>query len=252
MTNEALESRPLRDIVTENFRTAEVFERHGLDFCCQGKQTLGEACAERGIDAASITRELHDLGGRRGQQFAEWSPGLLVEYIIQHHHTYVREKIPVLAAHTEKIASVHGERHPELIRIADIFKQVASEMQFHMLKEERMLFPYIKALAAARGGRGNLERPPFGTIRNPIAMMESEHEAAGSGVGEIRLLSGDFTIPDDACATFRVTYQELREFEQDLHQHVHLENNILFPRSIALEDQVFEQAPSTFSREAHP
>jgi regulator of cell morphogenesis and NO signaling len=147
--------------------------------------------------------------------------------------------IPVIAAHTQKVASVHGENHPETIAIAKHFSVVYKDLKQHMMKEEQMLFPFIKYLSKAEQKKSSAERPFFGTVKNPIKMMEIEHQNAGDELSGIRDLSDNYTPPDDACNTYKVCYQELKEFEEDLHQHVHLENNILFPKSILLEDKIF-------------
>lgn len=232
-------TRMIKEIVNEDFRTAAVFEKYSIDFCCGGKKPLEAACKEQGIDVAHVLADLRNLDsiaqGRNGARFTEWELDLLAQYIVQNHHQYLRRAIPSLLAHTQKIASVHGKNHPELLPIAEQFEAVANELNGHMMKEERILFPYISALAAARRNGTTPPQATFQTVRSPIAMMESEHQSAGDGTAFIRNASKGFTLPADACTTYRVTYQELEEFERDLHQHVHLENNILFPKAIELE-----------------
>ena len=231
--------RMIKDMVTEDFRTAAVFEKYSIDFCCGGKKPLEAACLEQGVNVADVLADLHNLdqvAASGGARFAEWDLDLLAQYIVQNHHQYLRRIIPSLSAHTEKVASVHGKNHSELLGIAEQFAAIANELSGHMMKEERILFPYISALAAARRDGTKPQRPPFQTLRNPITMMEAEHQSAGDGLAFIRTLSHGYTVPADGCTTYRVTYQELEEFERDLHQHVHLENNILFPKAIELED----------------
>jgi regulator of cell morphogenesis and NO signaling len=231
----------IKDMVTEDFRTAAVFEKYSIDFCCGGRKPLETACQEQGVTVADVLADLHDLDGASasgGGRFTEWDLDFLATYIVQNYHAYVRRVIPSLIAHTEKIVRVHGKNHPELLPIAEQFSAIASELASHMMKEERILFPYISALAAAKRDGASLQRPPFGTIRNPIRMMEAEHQSAGDGFAFIRKTSQGYTVPSDGCTTYRVTYQELEEFERDLHQHVHLENNILFPKSILLEEEL--------------
>jgi|WetSurMetagenome_2_1015567.scaffolds.fasta_scaffold560339_1 regulator of cell morphogenesis and NO signaling len=232
------ETHTLKEIVRHDFRAAAVFERYSLDFCCNGGVTIEQACATRHLDAAPILAELTNLSHSPvppDTRFTQWEADALIEHIVNVHHSYVRNAIPVLLTHTAKVARVHGERHPEVITIAERFSSVAEELSHHMMKEERVLFPYIDALVkAVREG----QQPPvthFGTAANPIRMMEAEHAAAGDTLYTIRSLSDNYTPPADACTTYQVTYQELRQFETDLHTHVHLENNILFPRAIALE-----------------
>ena len=234
-----MEPTTVKEFVTRDFRAAAIFEKHGIDFCCKGGVSLESACAEKGLDAARIRQELSGLAHTEATQerYETWGLDALVGHIVATHHRYVRSAIPVLQAHTAKVASVHGERRPEVIEIARIFEEVAAEMNSHMFKEEMILFPYISALAMARRSGGPAPRAPFGTIANPILMMEAEHASAGGAMERIRHLSDNYTPPEDACTTYRVAFQELRQFELDLHTHVHLENNILFPGAMQLESE---------------
>ncbi|MBI2429851.1 MAG: iron-sulfur cluster repair di-iron protein [Ignavibacteriales bacterium] len=235
------DSQTIKEIVTQNFRAASVFEKYSLDFCCKGGVTIADACKEKQIDPAKVVADLHTLNDATNgshQRFNQWDVDFLTTYIISNHHEYVRQAIPALRAHTQKVASVHGERHPEMKKVADLFGVVANEMISHMHKEEHILFPYIITLGLSSKEKKFSSGSPFGTVRNPIRMMEQEHESAGSLMYEIRDLTGDYTIPGDACTTYRVTLKELQEFEHDLHQHVHLENNILFPKAVLLEEQL--------------
>jgi regulator of cell morphogenesis and NO signaling len=239
----------IRAVVAEDFRAASVFERHGIDFCCGGNKPVVEACRDLGVDPAALQAELDAVLGPSdpaAPRFNTWDLDLLAGYIVSNHHSYVREAIGTLRTHTRKVAEVHGEHHPEVVAIADQFENVAQELTRHMMKEENMLFPYINALVAASRG-ASMPVAPFGEVANPIRMMEIEHQAAGDEMAAIRQLSGNYTTPADACTTFKVTYQELQAFEADLHQHVHLENNILFPKSLALERRLkgFADAPAS-------
>ena len=227
----------IRDIVAEDFRAASVFQRHRIDFCCGGNRPLGEACREKGVDEHSVAAELAAVTATPGDvpRFNTWELDFLAHYIVANHHAYVRRAVETIGAHTQKVATVHGERHPETVQIAAHFAAVADDMAQHMAKEERMLFPYIVRLAEASRAGQPPPAAPFGTIANPIRMMEMEHQAAGDLLAAIRELSRDFTPPDDACTTYRVAYKELEEFEGDLHRHVHLENNVLFPKALDLE-----------------
>jgi regulator of cell morphogenesis and NO signaling len=228
----------LSQIVVNNYKTAAIFEKYNLDFCCRGNKLLQAACEEKGVEKEAVIAELNDLFSKRDEsngRYNEWNPDFLVEYIVNNHHSYVRKITPTLLGHTQKIASVHGERHPETIGVARIFNAVSKDLKHHMMKEEEILFPYIRYMAKALTGTAKPERPYFSTVENPIKMMEAEHEAAGDELYEIRSLTNNYTPPADACNTYRVCYQELREFEEDLHKHVHLENNILFPKAIVLE-----------------
>ncbi len=238
MTTPDLLTLSLKDIVTQDFHAAAVFEKYTLDFCCRGGKTIDEACRERGIEAASVLGDLKTLSSKSQEsstRYGEWPVDFLIDFIVKNHHGYVTRMIPVLYAHTQKVASVHGARHPEVIQIAAHFDAIAREFQQHMQKEEHALFPFIKALARSKDGGQPATPSPFGSVQNPIRMMEAEHQSAGDEMRTIRELSGGYVPPDDACTTYRIMYQELRDFEVDLHQHVHLENNILFPKAIALE-----------------
>lgn len=229
----------LSEIVKDNFRTAAVFEKYSLDFCCNGKRTLRDACIEKGINPFNVINEIDKIDAssvKEENKPDEWKLDFLIDYIINNHHAYVNRMLPVISAHTQKIASVHGANHPEVKKIAEIFSAVNSEMKHHMMKEEKILFPHIKMLVKNNGSGGAVDKPYYGTIKNPIAMMETEHQSAGDGMAEIRKLTGNFTPPEDACNTYRICFQELKEFEEDLHRHVHLENNILFPKAIYMEE----------------
>ena len=245
LVSENVTGLTLSDIVTKNYKSAAVFEKFGLDFCCHGKKSIPEACKEKGVDAEEVLTQLEKLdennSTEREEQYNQWELDFLTDYIVNVHHKYVREIIPVISAHAEKIASKHGENHPEVISIANNFSIVYKDLKQHMMKEEQLLFPYIKYLVKTEKNAGIAEQPFFGTIKNPIQMMELEHESAGNLLGEIRNLTNDYTPPAEACNTFKVYYKELKDFEEDLHKHVHLENNILFPRAIELENKMFNK-----------
>jgi regulator of cell morphogenesis and NO signaling len=228
----------IRELVAADFRTAAVFERLGVDFCCHGCQTLAEGCHEAGVDAGALLQELEAIlesPADAATRFNEWPLPSLVDHIVTRHHAYVRESLPRLLSHSRKIADVHGSRHPELARVAKLVEEVNDEMTSHMMKEEHILFPYISNLARAAEGVGSRPMAPFGSVQNPIQMMEAEHESAGRAMAEMRSLTNGFLPPADACGTYQVCLQELEAFEQDLHAHVHLENNILFPKAARIE-----------------
>jgi len=238
----ATEEMTVREIVASDFRTAEVFQRHGIDFCCKGNRSIEEACRSGGVNLERVLREVAAITatpGSGGPRFNSWDLSTLVTYIQVNHHEFVRRTIPVLLTHTQKVAKVHGESHTELREVARLFTVVAEDMTSHMAKEEQILFPYIVALEEASvAGRG-APASPFGTVRNPIRMMEMEHESAGDSMARIRELTSGYAIPEGACTTYRVCLQELEAFERDLHEHVHLENNILFPRALRLESETW-------------
>jgi len=240
VTVSSLVEKTLAEIVTDNIRSAIIFEEAGLDFCCKGKRSLKDACAEKNVDVQKIVNELASLSnmGSGTQNVNDWQLDFLVDYIINNHHQYVRRMIPVISLHADKVASVHGKNHPETLRIADLFLAVREELEGHMMKEERVLFPQIKQMVLSQKENSQFFPPPFGTIQNPIRMMEFEHTSAGDALSQIRELSNNYTHPEDACNTFKALFSELKEFEEDLHKHIHLENNILFPKSITLEAEL--------------
>jgi regulator of cell morphogenesis and NO signaling len=236
-----LRTSTIKQIVTDDFRTAAVFEKYSLDFCCKGGKTIDEACAEKSVNSDAVLADLgtattNDEGAN--DQFTTLALDELIDHIVGTHHAFVRNALPALFTHTQKVASVHGANHPEVVEIARRFAIVAETLQNHMVKEEGILFPYVRSLVDAAERQSQVRMPSFGSAQNPIRMMEAEHQAAGDEMYEIRALSSTYNPPEDACTTFKVTYKELDNFERDLHQHVHLENNILFPKAIALEAQL--------------
>lgn len=229
------------ELVKKDFRKAEVFKKYGLDFCCGGKKTLTAACKEKSLDVVQIEQELKScdaLQVNTSNDYDNWDIGFLADYIINQHHKYVKQAIPVLFEYTQKVARVHGERNPEAIVIAEKFLAIADELNRHMCKEEDILFPYIKHLSDASNNGMKIEPSPFGTVENPVNMMEHEHDIVGRMMEEVRGLSNNYNPPTNACTTFRLSYQKLKEFEDDLHQHIHLENNILFPKAISIEKEL--------------
>jgi regulator of cell morphogenesis and NO signaling len=229
--------KTIGEIVADDYRTAKVFENHGIDFCCGGKVALRAACTEKGVDLATITRELDAAKSEpveRSQNYASWELSFLVDYIINAHHTYVKENTGPLAAYAHKIADVHGAHHPEVIKIASIFDKVAADLAAHLREEEEVFFPAIKRADAARKEGSAPEVKDIETTRNSIEKLSHEHEEVGEAIHTIRNLAKDYAIPGDVCNTFVVTYQKFREFEDDLHKHVHLENNILFLKAADL------------------
>jgi len=225
------------DIVAEDFRTAAVFEEFGIDFCCGGRHTLAEACHERNTDPEAVMSALTRSCSVPGiaPRFDEWSLDTLIGYIVGSHHAFVRQALPTLVAHTRKLAAVHGRQHPELHEVERLTRHVAGEMASHMITEEQILFPYIAALAESVERGAAAPNAPFGSIESPIAMMEQEHEDAGAAMAAIRTLTGGYVPPEDGCTTYRVALQELEAFERDLHTHVYIENNILFPKARRLQ-----------------
>ncbi|MCH4554104.1 iron-sulfur cluster repair di-iron protein [Aestuariibaculum lutulentum] len=228
------------EFVAEDFRTAAVFTQYGIDFCCRGNRTLEDVCEKNGIETSELVDRLEQVLNTQGNQtidYKSWPLDLLVDYIEKKHHRYVEEKIPILKQFLDKLCRVHGERHPELFEVNELFTASAGELAQHMKKEELVLFPFVKKLVKAELSNTEVEAPGFGTVKNPIAMMMQEHDNEGVRFRKIAEITDDYTPPADACNTYRVTFAMLQEFEEDLHLHIHLENNILFPAAEKLESR---------------
>lgn len=216
-------------LAAKDLRKAQIFKKYGLDFCCGGKKTVKQACAEKGLDVTKIEQELQQadkMPATRPLPYDEWSLDFLADYIVNTHHSYVKKVLPDLRSYAAKVARVHGTRHPELLDIHQLVENLSSELSEHLVKEEQLLFPYIKEIVIAKRDIG---------IEDPVRMMETEHEMAGRDLEQIRALSNNFSLPEDACASYSLLYRMLEEFEDDLHIHVHLENNILFPKALQLQ-----------------
>jgi len=215
------------EIVAKDFRTAVVFKEAGIDFCCGGKKTLEDACVEKNADVAILLEKLGKLEStpqKAGQNFNDWEPGFLCDYIVNIHHKYILQTMPDLVQYTAKLASVHGSHHPELTEVAELFAQVSKELTQHLKKEEEVLFPAIKDLMRT-GSVGSVD-----VINSEIERLTDEHEFAGGAMDKINEITNHYKVPDDGCNTYRVGFHLLEEFENDLHIHVHLENNVLFPK----------------------
>lgn len=237
---ETLLQTKVGDIVARNYRAAPVLTAHGIDFCCRGGVTLEEACQREQLKAEGLLAELEKAlqsSDSSHDQSLELSE--LMDTIVEEHHAYVRATIPALKTYLEKLVKVHGQRHPELVEIKTLFSEASENLLAHMKKEELILFPYIRAMVESQEKNYPLARPHFGEIDNPIRMMEAEHQTEGDRFRNIAQLSNHYTPPEDGCQTYRVAYALLQEFETDLHRHIHLENNILFPRA----QQLFASFP---------
>jgi len=233
---ERLESATVGQIVATDFRAAAVFEQFGIDFCCGGRRLLTDACRTAAADPDAVIRALDALLPLTNNEddVTQWPLERLIEHIVSTHHTYVRSALPTIARYLAKLVEVHGARHPELGRVAAYFDQARGDLEQHLLKEEQVLFPYVRDLALATETCGG-SRSPFGTVENPIRMMEREHREVADALRVIRELTNGYTAPADGCTTYEVCMAELARFERDLHRHVHLENNVLFPKAIELE-----------------
>lgn len=220
------------DLVVAQPSRSRVFERFEIDYCCGGKKPLDQACAERGADVATVIRALEEQD-RKPSDETDWTEKSLEElctHIVERHHGYLREELPPLRLLVDKVARVHGDTLPELADVKATFDAVAAELDQHMLKEEQILFPACVALE-----RGDAEEFPFGSVENPIGMMLHEHDEVAAGLGRLRALTDSYEPPEGACNSYRSMLDRLETLESDTHRHVHEENNILFPRTIALE-----------------
>lgn len=227
------------ELVAQDYRTASIFKNHGIDFCCNGNRTIAEACEKKKIDSSPLINLLKQAVQQSNQQsidFNSWSPDLLADYIEKKHHRYVEQKTKEIIPFLYKVARVHGERHPELLEIEELFKHSAGELAAHMKKEELVLFPFIRKMVKMQNQQEAFTPALFGTVQNPITMMHHEHDTEGERFRKIAELTQNYTPPADACNTYKVTFSLLKEFEEDLHLHIHLENNILFPKAIEMEN----------------
>lgn len=229
------------EIVAADYRTAAVFENFGIDFCCKGNKSIGDVCEAKNINANVLIERLDtviNLQENKAVNYQSWHIDLLADYIEKNHHRYVQQKIPVINQYLDKLCGVHGLKNPELFGIREQFNHAATELLAHMKKEEMVLFPFIRQLFVAQTTHQTPPTPHFGTVQNPVQMMMHEHDIEGERFRTIAQLSNNYTPPADACNTYKVTYALLKEFETDLHLHIHLENNILFPKAIAMEDAI--------------
>lgn len=229
----------VRDIAANSLAAVRVFEKLGIDYCCGGKRPLGDVCREKGLDAAGVQKELDDAMAAplsEGQNWAAASLRDLIAYIIETHHEYLRRELPAIQARLDKVYRVYNQRRgPTLLGLPGAYAALRTELEMHMRKEEAILFPAIAAYEAAVDAGMEPPKTRFGAMSNPISMMEQEHESAGRVLEQIRWITGDFEVPDYACVTYRALIGGLKDLEQDLHTHIHLENNVLFPRAEKLE-----------------
>jgi regulator of cell morphogenesis and NO signaling len=234
--------KTLSQIVTENYQAAYVFEKYGLDFCCKGKRPLKDACSEKQIGVDKLLNELGVALSTKtaGTEFSNMSLTELAEYIVRVHHNYVKQNAPQIFAYVTKVATKHGERFPYMIKVYHLFAEVQEEMAQHMMKEEKILFPRIKQLDFFEKPHDSID-----FLQAPIDMMEQEHDHAGTLMQKIRMETNNYSVPDDACTTHRLTIAALKGFEEDLHQHVHLENNILFPKAIEKYKSLAGEIPAS-------
>jgi regulator of cell morphogenesis and NO signaling len=230
------EKTTIGEIVASDFRTATVFNAHGIDFCCKGKRTLEDVCREQQLDTSLLFRELKlvEQTMDREPHFDEWDLAKLIDFIEEKHHKYVKTHVPVIREFLEKLCTVHGTDHPELLEVRDLFQIGSENLLSHMLKEEHILFPMVRKMIMGLNADESISKPGFSVVM-PIHIMLREHEAEGDRFARIKEVTSSYTVPEDGCATYRAAFSLLKQFEEDLHHHIHLENNILFPKAIALE-----------------
>ena len=234
--------KTVRQLALQNPCSTRVFESLGIDYCCGGNQSLGEACRKANLSVDQVLDSLDkaaqaDLASH-GQRDWQIEPlAALIAHIQSTHHKYTKEEIARLGPLFEKVCSVHGKKHPELPEIREIFQKLAQELTAHMMKEEMILFPYVVRMESAVTRKETGTRAPFGSVQNPIQMMEHEHDSAGNAMREMRQRANGYSAPADSCISYQTLYRALAIFEADLHQHIHLENNILFPRAVAIENE---------------
>jgi regulator of cell morphogenesis and NO signaling len=234
---ENLKEHTVAQIVTKNIKTADVFKKHGIDFCCGGNVNLAKICERKGVKLQEIESDLERSfsNAATAHDYASWDLGFLIDFIVNTHHKYVVENVGLLLQYTNRVAEVHGVPHPKVVRINELSHALVNELKPHLEKEEQILFPYIKKLLAIKAEGGKVEQK---FVESPIAVMNQEHDAAGDILKEIAELSNNFNPPEGACNTYRAMYSKLEEFQNDLFQHIHLENNILFPKAILLEEEL--------------
>ncbi|TRX52211.1 iron-sulfur cluster repair di-iron protein [Fulvivirga sp. M361] len=226
-------------IVAINFRTSKVLTAHNIDFCCKGGVTLEEACKERNLSLDQIIAELEEsFKTPDAFDYEHLDLKELIDIIVNNHHKYVENTVPALRTYLNKLSEVHGGNHPELLEIREMFDSSAEALVVHMRKEETIVFPYIKAMVEAKERDFPLSEPYFGHLNNPLQLMEEDHDLEGERFREIARLSGNYECPEDGCQTYSVAYALLKEFEEDLHKHIHLENNILFAKARALYSEI--------------
>ncbi len=228
----------VRDYAVENPNATRVFEKYGIDYCCGGHKPLADACAAANVDVNEVLKGIESGTAPSNDNAKDWrreSLTALVEHINNTHHVFVKEEVPRLLQLIAKVVAAHGANHPELLTVQQTFSDLGQELSMHLMKEEQILFPYVAQ--AERSAKTGEPLPPscFGTVQNPVRMMMMEHDSAGTALKELREATSDYAVPGDACISYKTLYQALQDFEKDLHQHIHLENNILFPRAIELE-----------------
>lgn len=231
----------VREVATELPQSTRLFEALKIDYCCGGNKPLSEACASAGVDVDAVMEMLikvTEFEEAETMDLQNASLPDLITHILNTHHVFTKSELERLETLTAKVIAVHGNNHPELIHVGELFKLLSADLKPHMFKEEQILFPYILAMVKAKENNHTRPFAPFGTVNNPIRMMMREHDNAGQILREVRALTSDYKAPADACISYQTLYQALEHLEQDLHQHIHLENNILFPKAVEFENAI--------------
>lgn len=228
------------EIVAQDFRTAAVFKKYNIDFCCKGHRSMEEVCEQNKINSSVLINELERSTSDDKiitEDFKNWELDVLANYIEQTHHSYVEEKSGILLEFLDKLCRVHGSNHPELFEVYNEFFAASQALAAHMKKEELILFPYIRQMAKAKKYNEVLPTAHFGAVENPVSMMKHEHDVEGERFRKIAKITNNYTPPSDGCQTYKVAFCMLSEFEENLHQHIHLENNILFLKAIKMQNE---------------
>jgi regulator of cell morphogenesis and NO signaling len=238
---QATDGKTVAEIAAGSLAAVGVFERFGIDYCCGGKRPLDQVCREKGLAAEDVQRELDRAMARRPAEERDWSAASLrdlIAHIVGTHHDYLKRELGPLGERVSKVERVYSARPEAVERVAGlspVFEELASELLLHLQKEEMALFPAIESCEAAANANQALPSLPFGSVANPIRMMESEHDSAGRALSRLREITKDFEVPEYACVTYKAMISGIRQLEEDLHMHIHLENNVLFPRALTLE-----------------
>ncbi|MCT4699912.1 iron-sulfur cluster repair di-iron protein [Tenacibaculum haliotis] len=225
------------NIVAKNYKAANIFKSYGIDFCCNGNRSIETVCDVNNVNKNTLIKQIVNCFKTETDtnDYKSWDIDFLSDYIYNKHHKYIENKTPEIKQYLDKLCSVHGEKHPELFEINTLFSESANDLTIHMKKEELILFPYFKKLALASRNSSTISSTQFDSVKSPIKMMHKEHDNEGLRFRKIAALSTNYTPPKDGCSTYKVTFSLLQEFEEDLHKHIHLENNILFKKGIDLE-----------------
>jgi regulator of cell morphogenesis and NO signaling len=236
-----LSDERIGDVVAENWQTAHVFDKYNIDFCCKGNRSINEACTSKGVSLDEVILDLEEamqMEPPSDDNYKAWALDQLADHIEKKHHKYVETHLPTIRKFLHKTAEVHGGEHPELLEMEELFNTSAIDLTAHMKKEEFLLFPHIRRMVKAMNENESISHAHLNSVVSPIGVMQHEHETEGDRFQKMSDLSNHYSIPKDACDTYRVTYEMLKQFEEDLHIHIHLENNILFPQAIELEEEL--------------